>query len=110
MMAVSYSLAAETADTGFSFPRRWGNLSFLVSLTSMFTFAANALNVDDHAMYAPVTVALTMLNSFVLLPAWLLRLSACLPEALTKRAVDAGAEELVLAPSPRRQEDDGDES
>lgn len=100
MLLIFYSFSTELSKTAYSFPRRWGTLSFFIAVLSLITFAINVLKLQDHPTYAPLHITVTIVNGFVLYPLWFLSLSTALPEALADRAArdgeDNAAEELVV--------------
>lgn len=96
MLLIFYSVSTETV---YSFPPRWGSLSFLIAILSFFTFAANVFRLEQHKIYAPVSIALTVVNAFILFPIWFISLSSSLPEALADVAaakIDENAEEIMM--------------
>jgi len=110
MLLIFYSTSTELSKTAYSFPRRWGTLSFFIAVLSLITFAVNVLKLEDYPTYAPLHITVTVINGFVLFPVWFLSLSTALPEALADRAakdmVDNKAEELVVAASGANSGDD----
>lgn len=85
MLLIFYSFSTETSKTAYSFPRRWGTLSFFIAVLSLVTFAINVMKLNDHPTYAPLHITVTAINAFLLYPVWFLSLSTALPEALADR-------------------------
>ena len=75
------------AKEGSVFTPYFSGLSVVVALASFFNFACTVFKLSEYLIWYPLSIALTVLNTFVLLPLWLYHLSGVLPAAKANREV-----------------------
>lgn len=63
-----------------TFSTRWATLGLCVAVLSVADLAANVARLDSWVLASEVALALTAMNTLVLLPIWLVWLAATLPD------------------------------
>ena len=83
-----------------TFSSYFGGLSVCITLFSFATFASNVFKLTEFTTWVPMTITTTAMNSYILLPMWLLYLSGGIPAAKANIEViqtEENGEEVEIA-------------
>ena len=62
----------------------WARLGLFIAFLTFIDFSADVLRLDEWASFSAVAIAVTVVNTLILLPAWLIILSCTLHKAVPK--------------------------
>jgi len=98
-MSTSVNQARQSGRDQETFPARWGRLGALVGSLALVDFVVECAQFTIDWKLFVVTTALSLLNTLVLLPAWLLWLGVELPrcQAASSRGLAAHRDDETLA-------------